>query len=246
MRPSVDTLFRSAARAYGPKVVGVVLSGTLDDGTIGLLGIKEHHGVAVVQTPEDAIYEGMPRSAIKNVDVDYIVPIDEMGPLLYKLVTESVPELKREVSAAMSDDVEADERLIRNALEEQERGERSREASMFTCPDCGGVLWEIDSGKLIRFRCHVGHTYSIEGLTVSQSESMEVALWAAVRALKESASLARRVANRLEDRGDRSTVKRFRERAEAADHHADTLRDILQKSAQNPEELDQADLEIFK
>jgi two-component system, chemotaxis family, protein-glutamate methylesterase/glutaminase len=165
-RPAVDPLFRSAAREYATRVVGVVLSGALDDGTAGLVAIKSRGGVTVVQDPEDALYPGMPGNALEHIDVDHVLPAAAMGALLARLALEPASAPPGPAPTDMKVEVEV-EGFSMEAME----GEHPGEPSGFSCPDCNGVLWGIDDGGLQRFRCRVGHAWSPESLLTRQSES---------------------------------------------------------------------------
>jgi two-component system chemotaxis response regulator CheB len=224
-RPAIDPLFRTAAYAYGPRVIGIVLSGALDDGTAGLVAIKKQGGLALVQDPNDAIVDAMPRSALENVDVDHVLPIDEMGRLLPKFVGEKVEEAGPARSAVLE---------MESALQLQGSTEgalRGGEPSAFACPDCGGVLSEVHDGDMLRFRCRVGHAYAPEALYLQQSTQMEGALWAALRALEEQASLARRMAVRARKLGQARSSALYDERAHSAETHARRIRDALRLGA---------------
>jgi two-component system chemotaxis response regulator CheB len=223
-RPSVDPLFRSAARAYGRRVVGVVLSGALDDGTAGLLAVDMRGGICVVQEPHEALYAGMPQSAIDNVEVDHIVPLAEMGELLMQLAQTPVPD-KEENAETEFLELEID----MAELEEhpmQEDGHVGK-PSVYGCPECGGTLWEIQEADLMRYRCRIGHAYSAQTLLAEQSQALEDALWVALRALEESASLAHRMAHRAGERGSTRSMQQFNEQAEAAHERADIIRKAL-------------------
>ncbi|MEA2708691.1 MAG: two-component system, chemotaxis family, protein-glutamate methylesterase/glutaminase, partial [Phycisphaerales bacterium] len=182
VRPSVDVTFRSAAAAFRNRVVGVVLTGNLDDGTAGLVAIKRVGGVAIVQDPNEAMYPGMPTSAVQNVDVDHVVPLAEIGPLLARIARQPVEE----VMASEPDEQMGFEAQIANMEREAIHKEmRPGAPSGFACPDCHGTLFEIREGQLARFRCRVGHAYSPESLLAAQSNGIEAALWTALRALEE-------------------------------------------------------------
>ena len=221
-RPAVDTLFRSAAREYASRVIGVVLSGALDDGTAGLLAIKSRGGVAVVQEAKDALYPGMPGSAIEHVQVDHVLGVASMGDLLARLTAESVGEPPGPVSTGMRVEVE----VAGFSLEAME-GEHPGEPSGFSCPDCNGVLWEIQAEGLRRYRCRVGHAWSPESLLTQQSEALEAALWIAQRTLEERATLARRLAEPARRRGHSITATRFEEQATEAQEAARLVRNLL-------------------
>jgi two-component system chemotaxis response regulator CheB len=225
-RPAVDPLFRSAARAYGPRVVGVILTGALDDGTAGLRDVKQRGGVAVVQDPLDALYPGMPKSALANVRVDYCLPLAEIAPTLVRLAHEPAAE---EGAYPVPDELEIENSITENSYEaDMEAVGKLGVPSNFTCPECHGTLWEIRDGELLRFRCHVGHAYSADSLLAEQDENLENTLWAAVRALEENAHLARRVAKRLRERDPQSRVaERIGERAQNTEQHAQLLRQML-------------------
>ena len=225
-RPAIDPLFRSAARWYGPRVIGVVLTGALDDGTAGLLSIKRRGGIAIVQDPEDAVCGDMPRSAMETVQVDYMEPVDRMPELLEELVSAEVVENGTGRSSRLNKETDIAE-LDMNAIEDENR---PGVPSPFACPECGGVLWELDGEKMLRFRCRVGHAYTASSLSVEQSEQMEGALWAAMRALEEGASLARRMAENAARSKHHRTESRYRERAEAKMSHAEVLRKLIVES----------------
>ena len=222
-RPAADALFRTAARSYGRRVVGVVLSGVLDDGTAGLMAVKQAGGTAVVQRPDDALYSGMPQNALDHVAVDYCLPVADIPALLARLATEPVPGDDPKLSADA--EMEAD-------MAELEPGathahERPGTPSAFGCPDCGGVLWELHDGDLMRFRCRVGHAWSSESLLAKQSDGLEAALWVALRALEEQAALSDRMAKRASGRGQEATAGTFREQAQDATRHAEAVRQVL-------------------
>ncbi len=216
-RPAVDALFRSAAQSYGRRVVGVLLTGNLDDGTAGLLAIKERGGLAVVQDPEEADYPGMPRSAIANVEVDHIVRLAEIPPLLVRLVGEAV-----------SDEPPARPRPAEVSAELLgESGQELGVPSGFTCPDCGGALWETRDRDLLRFRCRTGHAFSPETLVDQQTRRTDDTLWAALRSFEENADLARSMARRMHLKGLTRLEERYLERVSDAERHIATLRAML-------------------
>jgi two-component system chemotaxis response regulator CheB len=232
-RPAIDVLFRSAAQVYGSRVVGVVLTGNLDDGTAGLLAIKRLGGIAVVQDPEEADYPGMPRSAIENVEVDHVAPLSALSALLVQLVHAPVPtrqEPPENVAERGENGHGKNGRAGGSAVTDELPGESGEDLGVpsgFTCPDCGGGLFETQDGTLTRFRCYTGHAFSPESLASGQNEGVDDALWAALRSLQESASLARRMALRMHDRGVIRAEVRYLERALEAERNAAVLRGIL-------------------
>jgi two-component system chemotaxis response regulator CheB len=221
-RPAIDPLFRSAAREYATRVVGVVLSGALDDGTGGLLAIKSRGGIAVVQDPADALYPGMPGNALQHAEVDHVLPAAAMGELLVRLIADSAEAPADPAPTGMRVEAEM-EGFSLEAFE----GDHPGRPSGFSCPDCHGVLWAIRDGGLERYRCRVGHAWSPESLLTQQSEALEAALWIALRSLEERAALARRLAEPARRRGHRITASRFEEQATEAQQAAWLVRDLL-------------------
>ena len=235
-RPAIDPLFRTAAYTYGPRVIGVVLSGALDDGTAGLIAIKNQGGLAVVQDPNDALVGGMPRSALENVEIDHVLPVAELGKLLPELVAETVSEPAVAAHSAMLE--------VESTL--QVRGStdgalKVGDPSSLGCPECGGVLNEVHDSALLRFRCRVGHAFAPESLYLEQRTAMEGALWAALRALEEQASLARRMAIRARELRQVRSATRFDERADAAEGQARTVRDALRLGVSPKHDGDRAE-----
>ena len=240
-RPSIDTLFRSAAAEYGPRVVGVVLSGTRDDGTAGLRAIHARGGLAIVQDPDDAMFPGMPRSALAGDHPEYVLPATEIGDLLSKLARDE--PLKEGGSEPMSDHLDAELRWANPDLAWAPQEPPLGSPSGFTCPECHGGLWEIEDGDIPRYRCRVGHGFSAESLLISQRADVEGAIWTAYRALEERAALFRRMANRAEDRHAAITAKHFRAEVDSVTHHAEVLRAVLwsRGAEENERESGQAD-----
>lgn len=222
-RPAVDPLFRSAARWYGPRVVAVVLSGNLDDGTAGLLAVKRRGGTAVVQDPDTALFPGMPTSAITHVAVDHVVPVEEMAALLVTLVNTPVPP----EAPPMDERTARETEIARMDPASMEGDERPGTPSGFTCPECHGTLFEIDEGELLRFRCRVGHAYGAETLMADHTTHVEAALWTALKALRERVALAHRMQVRMEASGNRISALRFAEQAADAARSARVLETVL-------------------
>jgi two-component system chemotaxis response regulator CheB len=231
-RPAVDPLFRSAARAYGRRVVGVVLSGNLDDGTAGLIAIKMRHGIAIVQHPEDAMYAGMPTSAIENANPDYILTIEKIAPLLVELANDPVDESAEHTHP---EEIDKEVEIAEMTTSEPPSGT----PATLACPECGGTLWEVQDGELIRFRCRVGHAFTAQTLLAEQGEQLEDAFWVALRALEESASLAQRMADRARLRNQPHVASTFQEQAENAKARANLVRQVLQNGILNAETDDQ-------
>jgi len=231
-RPAVDPLFRSAAAAYGPRVVGVVLSGYLDDGMAGLGTIKQLGGVAVVQHPLDAVEASMPQNAINHVDVDHILPASKIAAVLEELARQEVSNpAKFYVPEEMMKELKIEELDVRTLNDDNRYGE----PSAFSCPECGGVLWEIQDGELTRFRCRVGHAFSPEGMQAEQNLALETALWTAIKTLEESATLLRRLARQARERGMNSLVARYEARISHAEEQASLIRKVILDGSRPPE-----------
>jgi two-component system chemotaxis response regulator CheB len=217
-RPAIDPLFRSAAAMYRSRVTGVVLSGMMDDGALGLAAVGRCHGVRVVQDPADAMFDSMPRSALAAAGADYVLPASEIASLLATLTNEEVPDVVND--GEWIDPVEFDPGQSRA---EAEKGVLTR----LTCPECNGALWEIVDGT-VHYRCHVGHAFTPESLQVSHTEEVERALWAAMRALEDQAVILNRAAARLEGgSGATRSRNRLEERAATAAEHAEIVRRIV-------------------
>lgn len=245
-RPAVDPLFRSAAVAYGPRVVGVVLTGALDDGTVGMIAVKRCGGVAVVQDPHEALYPGMPWSVMGSVKVDYCVRLAEVAPLLVRLSREPAAEGVFDVD----EDLKTENRIAEQQVEPDElieSVEKLGKLSTFTCPECGGTLWELRDGDVLRFRCHVGHALSADSLMAEQTDGLETALWSAVRALEEKMALARRMAERSRRRNFERAARGFDEKAREAQQQAEIVRQLLLSARDEPKpEESEAEEEVVE
>ena len=215
-RPSIDALFRSAAESYGPRVVGVVLTGNLDDGTAGLHAVKSARGIAIVQDPKDALVPAMPQSALRNVRVNHCVPLAKIAPLLVKLATtRDVPRSKKGVS-----------RMKKRTMSPEDMEKEFGQPTSFVCPECNGPLWETKAGPSLQFRCHVGHAYSPDSLLADHADGLERALWSAVRTFDERASLLRRLGERQYH--SESIGRNWEAKAKEHERHTEALRKLLQ------------------
>jgi two-component system chemotaxis response regulator CheB len=219
-RPAGDTLFRTAARAKGPQVIGMVLTGALDDGAAGLFAIKQRGGFAVVQDPDEAYCPDMPRAALEHTDVDAVAKLEDIARKLPEWTTEAVGE-PSPASALIA--AEADIALDGSTQNVPTPGT----PSVFSCPDCGGVLNEITDERRLRFRCQVGHAYNLAALQEAQSEMLEAALWAALRALEQQADLGRRLTAKARRLNQPKSASWHEERAQASEQQAQLIRELL-------------------
>ena len=221
VRPAIDVLFRRAASAFGPRVIGVVLSGGLDDGSLGLAAIRAAGGVGIVQSPDEAMADSMPRNAIALGSPDHVLPSREIGPMIASIVgaeTESSPE--------------PSQRGMK--MEPVGAGDTPGEITGITCPDCHGSIWlQGGNGDAAAFTCRVGHSYSPEVFFEIQAANVENALWAGVRSLEEKASLAAVMASRAARFDDREAAERYEMRRQAAGENAETLRKLLLERAES-------------
>jgi two-component system chemotaxis response regulator CheB len=224
-RPAIDATMRSAAETYDGRVIGVVLSGSRDDGTAGLLAIRRNGGRCLVQDPEEALYAGMPTNAIEHVDVDAVLPLAQMAGWLAEHHFHGPPPPEGG-ARKMSDPSPPD---VGDPPREDATGTR------FTCPDCGGVLFEQSEGGLTRFRCSVGHVFSIESLADGQAQQLEGALWTAVRALEDRAELLRQMAGRAHVAGNHRSGAAFAQQADDANARAGLVRDAIEQGRAEPE-----------
>jgi len=223
-RPAIDPMFRSAAVAFDRRVIGVVLTGNLDDGTSGIAAVRRAGGVGVAQDPEEALFRSMPDSAIAHAGVDCVSPIGELAALLTKLMHE--PHL-RVAEANVADDVRETELSALNLEAIADTGNHPGHSSVYGCPDCGGVLWQLEEGELTRFRCRVGHAWTADALLVEQTVQFDEALWVALRALEESAGLAAQLAKKQRDRGHQTLSERFERQAKDLNQRAEIVRTAL-------------------
>ena len=228
-RPAIDPLFRSAALAYGPRVIGVVLSGRLDDGTAGLWAVQERGGTSVVQDPDDAAHPDMPRNALAYTAADHVVSTGELGSLLVRLVGEAVPSHEEPASPAL-------ELEVKIAMEANALGQGVMSlgpTTPYSCPECHGVLMRVGNEGIPRFRCHTGHAYSLDSLLASTTEGVEGALWSALRAVEETVLLLREAARREPANGANAResffASRFEQKAREAESRAALIRQAVMR-----------------
>jgi two-component system, chemotaxis family, protein-glutamate methylesterase/glutaminase len=222
-RPAIDPLFRSAAHTHREHTIGVVLSGALDDGTLGLRAIKAHGGLTIVQDPESALHPGMPTSAIRYVAPDRVLPPEGIAAALAQF---AAPRREEQNGAGM-DESDGRERV------RQQTAEQSGEETGLTCPECGGAIYELRDGGVVTFRCRVGHQYGSDTFVVEQSKTVENSLWAALRLLEERAVLMRRLADQHE--AQERTARGFTQKAEELEDHAARLTQLLREITVSPQ-----------
>ena len=228
VRPAIDPLFRTAANHYRRRVVGVLLSGTLDDGTAGLLQVKMRGGVTMVQSLDDALFASMPGTALKYMEVDYTLPVSGMAAALAALAHGHAAS-HGGTSTMSRGSQEDDDDLVAQSRGRWEEGvDTADKRSVLTCPECGGVLWEMDtSTPMLRFQCHTKHAYSADSLVSAQGTAAEASLWASVRRLEEVHSLALRLERHARDHRDTETAGALQRRAQQAKNQADAVRDVI-------------------
>ncbi|RYG20681.1 chemotaxis protein CheB [bacterium] len=216
-RPAIDPLFRTAARSNRNRVVGILLSGLLDDGSLGQMAIQRHGGRTLCQDPAEAAFGDMPRNAIEYGSIDTVLPLDALAEEIVRLAGQPVEDVPGE---EMPDPTEMTLRELHNL---EERGE----PSIFVCPECKGTLFQLEEEGVTHYRCHVGHSYLSESLSAEQETELEAALWTALRALKEHNELLKRMARRAEGQGFDLTAQGYRKKMEDGAHQIELLRHVL-------------------
>jgi two-component system chemotaxis response regulator CheB len=223
-RPAIDPMLRSAAICCGSRTIGVVLTGALGDGASGLWAIRQAGGITIVQDPADAAFPEMPLTALNRATPDYVVKLADLPALLASLTQQRAGEAKP-LPRSLKYEVEV-ARTGRGSMDEMDEiGRRS----VLGCPDCGGVMWEIDEGDLSRFRCHVGHTYTAELMSLALDENLQRALASAVRALEERAALARKLYSQAKASGHRLLAQTWAAKAKEFEHETDIIRESTRR-----------------
>jgi len=236
-RPAIDPLFRSAALSYGPRVIGCVLTGYLDDGTAGLYAVKQRGGTAVVQDPFDAEAPSMPQSAMNFVKVDYCVPVSEMAALWTRLVRESAD---LQGVAPVSDELDFEVQIAKERKLPDAELVKMAAPTVFTCPECHGTLLQLVEKGRVRFRCHTGHAYSVDSLLTETAEYVETSLWNAIRSIQENAMLMRHVAQHLKETGQTDSASRLIGKASEAEQRAALLATVRRESPGPNETVEEA------
>jgi two-component system chemotaxis response regulator CheB len=224
-RPSINNLFRSAAASYSGRVIGIILTGMLDDGTSGMSSIKRSGGITVVQDPNEAEYPDMPLSVLDNVDVDHNVSLAQMGELLKEIISNTEPT-EKEVPYDIKLESVLDQR-VSTRIESLLQFEKSE----INCPDCGGGLYVTQKEHPTHFRCHVGHSYTDRELNIRMSEVLETTIWTSLRMMEERRSLLLKLAKKDEERGYDTSAGRNIEKAKEMEVHIENLKQILFSAA---------------
>jgi two-component system chemotaxis response regulator CheB len=223
-RPAIDPLFRSAACSFGARVVGIVLSGALSDGTAGLRAIKACGGITMVQDPGDAVVSDMPRNALRHVEIDYCQPATLLGNTVVRLVSQPAgPMIPPPLSIRLEAAVSAQEIAPMGSMDQL--GAPSR----FTCPECQGTLWEIADGSLLRYRCHTGHAYTADTMLTAQAELVEGILWKLLRTHEERSGMAFRLAQHERQLRNEPLALRLESKAKRYEQDADLVRELLRE-----------------
>ncbi len=226
-RPAIDALFRSAARAYGSRVVGVILTGYLDDGTVGLQAVKKRGGVAIVQDPEEAEYPSMTKSALRYVKVDHCLPLAEIPEMLVRLSNQPVVE---EESYPVTEEIEIESKIAEQQMNTQEflkNVEAIGTRTTYTCPECNGSIWQIGNEEPQRFRCHIGHSFTANVFLSEQTQNIENALWSAVRAMEEKVTFSRQMAERMKNHNLQAAATKYEDHAQSLDAEVSLIRGII-------------------
>ncbi|MEZ0484743.1 chemotaxis protein CheB [Fibrella aquatica] len=240
-RPSIDALFRSAAYSFGPRVIGVVLTGLLNDGTSGMWTIKRLGGIGIVQEPDDALYASMPESVLEYVEVDHVLPLAKIPMLISELTQEVLPEIVIDKLTNVPDPTDVDNELNRIKTEVDvaaqarafDRGILSvGELTPLTCPECSGTLVSFREGQLIRYRCHTGHSYTASTLLADVTKAIEDTMWQSIRGLEESIMLLNQAAEQLADGGQIEAAQQYRIHSAKALERAHRIRELIYQNDQ--------------
>lgn len=217
-RPAIDPLFRSVAVEFGNRTIGILLTGYLDDGTAGMKVIQRCGGICIIQDPADAEYADMPQNALNQLKPDYCLPIAEMGGLLYQLINRKIGKQK-----PIPKDILTEAKIAKRVLSDLPSVNALGKQVPFNCPNCGGVLWQVDDGPSIRYRCHTGHAYTAAALLAEQTRKIEETMWVALRMFEERKNLLTTLAQEQHGAIRESAL----ERAHLSEIHINRIRAIL-------------------
>lgn len=221
-RPSIDVLFRSAAAGYDSRVTAILLTGLLDDGTSGMGAIKRAGGTLIVQDPNEAEYPDMPLSVLNSMEVNYCLSLSEMGNAL-----EEIFRTKEFSNGPIPQDVIAEAEIAERMATGIDVVSKIGEQSVYSCPDCGGVLFRVGEGKINRYRCHIGHTYSEADLVIKQEETLDATLWVALRMMEERKNLLLRMESQARSKGLLRFATQHLEKANDLETHIARLKEML-------------------
>jgi two-component system, chemotaxis family, protein-glutamate methylesterase/glutaminase len=247
-RPGIDPLFRSAARAFGPRVLGIILSGMLDDGAFGLREVADRGGMALVQDPFEATHSDMPRAALVRAPSARSMTVATIAETLIQLANGGkAAGATRGATVMTSGSDKHEQPPVPDPIAVPDRLEKNSPVplgapTVYTCPDCGGTLLELVEGELVRYRCHAGHGYTPMTLLRGQEEAIEDALWNALRALEESAALRRRSAERAGVGGLHGLAATYATQSDELEQQAHTIRSVLERPLEHP--ADEAELPV--
>lgn len=221
-RPSIDVLFRSAAADFDGHTIGIILTGMLDDGTAGMLAIKRCGGTCIVQDPNEAEYPEMPLSVLKEIAVDHCIPLLEMGAVISNVIS-----TKKVVNTIIPSDIIKEVQISEEGIGTIDELKQLGESTVFSCPDCGGVLFELKNDSVTRYKCHTGHTYSVNDLLLKQNKALESSLWVAVRSLEERKKLLSQLSEKNSQRGFQRSALDYKEKINELQKHVDNLKGVL-------------------
>jgi two-component system chemotaxis response regulator CheB len=221
-RPSIDVLFRSAAAAYGEAVIGVVLTGLLDDGTSGMLAINKCGGTTIVQDPNEAEYPDMPLSVLNNMEVNYCLPLSQMGFVIFDSIKH-----KELTGIPIPEEIIAESAIAERTATGIDIIRPLADPSVYTCPDCGGGLWEIKQKGFHRYRCNIGHAYSENDLVKKQTEELEATLWIALRMMEERNSLLKKIGRQELSKGLAQLASGHFKKATELEKHIANLKELI-------------------
>lgn len=224
-RPSIDALFRSAAASHGARVIGIVLTGMLQDGATGMVAIRRAGGICIVQDPNEAEYPDMPEAVINQLQPDYSLPVSEMGQAISQVLKRKLKKRK----ALIPEDVIKEARIAERVSIGLDFVREIGGHSVYSCPDCGGGLWAIGGKEESprHYRCHVGHTFSTEGLLVGMQTATETALWTALRIIEERRDLLKGLQAKEKKNGGRRIAATYNKRMEELEQQISQLKKVL-------------------
>jgi two-component system chemotaxis response regulator CheB len=234
-RPSIDALFRSAAVHLGNRVIGIVLTGMLDDGTSGMYAIKACGGRCIVQNPSEAEYADMPRNVLKKIEVDHMADLDQMPILIQNILSKPLPP-----KIAIPDELKVEADITEKLMSDINQLKKIAEQSDFVCPDCGGGLWAIKNDPTHRYRCYTGHVYTEKILQDVQDLKIEESIWVSIRMLEEKRNMLQLLASRKNGSSDNSTVFSLNKRIDEITEHIKRLKSLIVKLSDNNDDTKSA------